>query len=61
MRPADSLTTVLGIRMRAVATHLAMSRPVGASWSWNGVPLTATSALIGTDSGWAGSVWRERE
>ena len=54
IRPALSLTTVLGMTMRATATALTISKPLGGSRSCRGVPLTGTSALMGTLSGCSG-------
>src|SRR4051812_49382421 len=54
VRPADNLTTVLGMMMRVVAIILTISQTDTRGWSASGVPLTGTKALIGTDSGCLG-------
>ena len=60
MRPADSRTTVLGMTSRATAMARTISNPPGGSRFSSGVPLTGTSALMGTDSGCSGRLARTR-
>mmetsp|Transcript_12513 Transcript_12513/g.57933 ORF Transcript_12513/g.57933 Transcript_12513/m.57933 type:complete len:203 (+) Transcript_12513:2153-2761(+) len=60
MRPALSRTTVRGITIRATAMARTISNPVGGSRFSSGVPLTGTSALIGTLSGCSGKLARTR-
>ena len=63
-RPADSLTTLCGIRILAVAMYRTSSRVVGSfelfslSLAAKGVPSTGTNEFTGTDSGWLGRVAR---
>ena len=49
--PAERRTTALGITIRVVATIRTISQIDMVSCSSNGVPSTATSALMGTDLG----------
>src|SRR5690242_3284781 len=56
VRPADKRTTVLGITMRVVAIMRTISHIETRGCSANGVPLTGTRALIGTDSGCCGKL-----
>ena len=49
--PAESRTVVVGSTIRVVATILIISQIGICSCSSIGVPSTATSAFIGTDSG----------
>ncbi len=51
VRPADKRTWVWGMTIRVVATILIISQIETGSISSIGVPGTATSALIGVDSG----------
>jgi len=60
-RPADKRTKAFGIMIRAVAIVRTMSRLSTASWSASGVPLTRTSMLIGTLSGWDGHIGERAE
>lgn len=61
MRPAERRTTVRGMMIRAVAMHRTKSNEVGGLCCSRGVPLMATSELMGTLSGCSKSVaswWR---
>ncbi|MNN04805.1 hypothetical protein D3C81_1175410 [compost metagenome] len=51
VRPAERRTCVVGNKIRAVATMRTISHIETVSMTSIGVPLTGTSALIGTDSG----------
>src|SRR4030095_1035727 len=53
-RPADKRNTVRGIIIRVVAIILTISHIETLCAFSSGVPFTATSALIGTDSGCCG-------
>lgn len=53
-RPADSRTMASGIKTRAVAMARTISTGSTGFWCASGVPATATSALMGTDSGCSG-------
>ncbi|EAU66596.1 hypothetical protein STIAU_3593 [Stigmatella aurantiaca DW4/3-1] len=60
MRPADSRTMARGMSRRAVAMVRTISTVSTRFCPANGVPSTATSALMGTDSGWTSWLARVR-